>query len=404
MNISIRSTTFLFFIFSLITSQYFLNPAYAGYIFAFLALFSIWLFLPHERINVRRRYFLNISTVFFLAWFFSTLPVTFIFDPDFRDVARDVGAVLFFFVGRYLIPNLLSDARRPSLKVLHLLSIIGIFVALLTLAGASRAYLSGASAYVWRGQYIPMVHSWLPYLLVANVALIQSDKNSATQYIWRSVLCIVASLASLSRTDLLLEIIFLVVLLFSHGRVIFKSPRFWPVLLIVIVCAMFFLPKFLQLAVVQERIEVGFNATDDASLGWRAIENQSLINFLKADHYESVAFGHGWGARMPLISGYVDFVGNNKIPHLHNSFLTIVLKFGVIGLVLFGIYLASLYRRWWHLRTSQYQLFAFAGIWIIIFVIGKAITLQGLSEWSHVMFFGLGCGFLASLENTNTTE
>jgi O-antigen ligase len=93
---------------------------------------------------------------------------------------------------------------------------------------------------------------------------------------------------------------------------------------------------------------------------------------------------------MPLPWGVYDFNGNISVPHLHNSFLTVVLKFGLVGLVIISAYLGYLAVKGLRLRATTLGPYAMAGFWIVAFVAGKGVTLQGLTEWSHVLFLGMG--------------
>ena len=102
-------------------------------------------------------------------------------------------------------------------------------------------------------------------------------------------------------------------------------------------------------------------------------------------------FGFGLGARMPLPPGIVDFNDNTSIPQLHNSFATIALKFGAMGLVFLGWYLVRIARQSFAMRGLPGEPYRLAGRWIVLLCLGKALTLQGLTEWSHVVFFGIGC-------------
>jgi hypothetical protein len=288
---------------------------------------------------------------------------------------------------------LLSFTRGRLLGLLDTLSWAGLLVTAATIAGALLAYKDGATAYFWRGSYVPAVHSWLPYFLVVNLTLVRLDVGRARWYGGCALLCVLGSLASLSRTDVLMEAVFALVQLYRYRAKLFGSDRniMWLLLLLPLLVGI--AAAFSQLDVVQERVEIGVNE-EDASLGWRVIENLALFDYLdNADVFASI-FGSGLGARMPLPNGILDFDGNDSIPYLHNSLLTLVLKFGVAGLLCYLWYFLHLLRTYWRERADPFSAVSFAGAWILIFNLGKAITLQGLTDWGHVMFFGLGCALI----------
>ncbi|RYG87015.1 MAG: hypothetical protein EON59_08565 [Alphaproteobacteria bacterium] len=97
---------------------------------------------------------------------------------------------------------------------------------------------------------------------------------------------------------------------------------------------------------------------------------------------------------MPLPIGIVDFAGNPSVPHLHNSYWTYMFKFGSLGtacvLISIGVLLARAY-----LRRGGVPALLVGGTWILAMVMGTAITLQGMTEWSHLMFLGIACALLS---------
>ncbi len=100
---------------------------------------------------------------------------------------RDLGAIAAFFVGRYLI----FKRQDPIFQTLKALSDFSLWLVMATIAAAYFGYISGASAYEWRGEFIPPSHAWLPYLLIANYALARIEKSRSTIYIQRIGLCVI---------------------------------------------------------------------------------------------------------------------------------------------------------------------------------------------------------------------
>lgn len=382
------------FLLSIALAQNFVEPAYLGYavVFAIHALRRAnepgalrWLVRPSA-------WWLPFGT-----WLVLMAIVTFFNGPQARDVLRDLGAVLTFFVGRHM----LFARGDPIKQTLKALSDVSLWIVLVTLAAASLAFVSGVGAYEWRGEFIPPSHAWLPYLMVANYTLARMENPRATIYVRRTAFCIFGTLASLSRTDLVLEALFLLVLLVRHLPLLLANRIVRRRILYSLAIAVLLLPPLLVLDVVQERISAGVG-DDDLSVGWRLIENASFMDLMFGAAPMQWLAGFGFGARVPLPPGILDFNDNSSIPHLHNSFLTIAAKFGVAGIVILLIYLTRQWFRSHRPATRELENLHAAGRWIVLFVLLKAVTLQGLTEWSHVLFLGLGCAFMGcTIRNHN---
>ncbi len=367
------------------------EPAYYFFLVAFAVLMGLqseWRGIPlNPSIPVS---FKALMAAAILLTFFA---VTWNHAPDARDVLRDCGALLAFFVGRYLF--VAYPKKDLQTETMEALSAMGVMVSVVTIGAAIAAYLAGASAYIWRGEYVPWAHTWLPYALVANVFLISIEPANSRRWGRCALLCVVATIASLSRTDLLLYFVFGIAMLYSHRRQLLL--RFAGLLKLggAFAALVLLTPLLLQLDVVQQRISRGVG-DGDQSLGWRFLENVTLLDhFLRGTIYD-IAFGFGFGARLPLPPGIVDFNNNTSIPTLHNSFGTIALKVGVLGLLIVFWYLWRTFRRSFALQDPEGEPYRRAGRWIVILVLGKALTLHGLTEWSHVVFFGIACMLMLS--------
>lgn len=382
-----RVVIVLFFV-ALALAQRLIEPAYVGYAVAFLLL-ALWQSLEPKSAQPIK----NASPWWlpFGLWITLISTISIMNSPNARDVLRDIGAISAFFVGRYLFLYKTEFAKN----LLRALSDVGVIVVAFTIIAACLAYTSGVGAYVWRGQFIPPSHAWLPYFLIINYALTTIDSKESKKYTRRIGWCVVGTLASLSRTDLVLELLFLLMLLKHNLPSLLTSRKIRRQLSYGLVVALLLTPLFLSLDVVQERINVGID-DGDQSVGWRLIENTAFLAMMGEATPLQLIFGFGFGTRIPLPFGVVDFNDNTTIPHLHNSFLTIIAKFGVIGLSIFLSYTSHLWLESHRKLTHELDALRTAGRWIILFVLLKAITLQGLTEWSHVMFFGIGCAFIAS--------
>lgn len=380
-----RVLSFVLFFAMLMVAPKVVDPAYDLFLVAFallIGLQSAWNGIP-TRLAFRPGFALLLVVALTIV-----VVVTVAHAPALRDVLRDIGALMAFLIGRYLF---IAYRGKPlQVEILRALSVVGVMVAVVTIAAAALAFRAGASYYIWRGEYVLWAHTWLPYSIVANLALLAIEPQRTRRYAWRAVLCVFGTVASLSRTDLLLEILFALALALRFRRELFLRVAGFGRLLTAGLVLVVFVPLLLRLQVVQQRLERGVG-TEDESLGWRFMEHLALFEqFLGATLYE-LLFGFGLGARTPLPPGIVDFNGNSSIPTLHNSFGTIALKFGIMGLLIVAWYAFRTLRRSLAVPDASGEPLRWAGRWIVLFCLAKAVTLHGLSEWSHVAFFGIGC-------------
>jgi O-antigen ligase len=378
------------------TSHIYLEPAYIGYIVCALGFsaLSVSKILSYRGENSN---YLVISAILFCV-FFMSITMAILEEGDPRDIFRDIGALFAFMFGLVIIPR--ASRSEWVFTLVSALSKLGVLISIWTFLGAAVAYLSGAGAYEWRGVFVPFAHLWLPYLLIVEYMLMQKSKNKRGSLI-RMMLCVFATLVSLSRTGLALIIIFALGQLFSHWRAWLSSGKSIVRLLLVGGAVVAVVPLVLNLDVAQTRIEAGVGEAD-LSAGWRTMENTAAIDMLNDGGAVHWLVGFGLGARVPLPPGIVDFNGEYSIPHLHNSFVTIIVKTGLLGL--FSILMALAYIVWRARRllgtSEQYRWFG--GVWMLFFVLGYAYTLQGLTSWSHLIFLGIACALL--IDKAPTTQ
>lgn len=377
---------------ALAASHLIFEPAYTGYLISF-AFFTI---VMSPQILQQRQSKQGHSPLI-LMWIVVAsvvAAVTLIQQPTSRDVIRDSGAFLSFFVGFVIVPRAIG--RDWAGKLLPALSVVGVVISIWTLGAAASAFYDGAGAYQWRGEYVPFANAWLPYLLLADYMMTQDkarpDRGSAV----RMGICVLAIVLSLSRTGLVLLTLFGTVLLLTRSRQWFSSGKGLLRSAAAIVAVGFLGPRIIDLDVVQERITAGVG-DGDLSLGWRDMENTAAVDMLNDGGWFHWIFGYGIGARVPLPMGIVDFDGNPTIPHLHNSYYTLLVKFGVVGLVALSAGLFLLFLRARAKRNGIMGYHWSGGLWLLLFILGYAYTLQGLTQWSHVLFFGITSAMLLDM-------
>lgn len=364
------------------------EPAYIGY----LAAYSVFVFLCARQLLATgpgaTRY--SPMLIGWVTMMIVVMLVTLLAKPGLRDLVRDGGAVASFLFGLFVIPRALGkDWERPLFAALSALAVI---VALWTIVGAARAYFAGAEAYEWRGVYVPYANTWLPYLIVAEYIRSRSGADVRVSAA-RIALCVLALLLSLSRTGIVLIVFFGAVVFLFNARRWLLTGRGLALMVTAAVAGALILPRLWGLDVVQQRVAAGIGSSD-LSLGWRAMEQTAMINFLNDGGWRRWLFGFGLGAQLPLPVGIVDFAGNPTIPHLHNSYWTLTLKFGLIGTLWILFNMGVLFLRANLVRAGLPALWV-GGSWILILVMGTAVTLHGMSEWSHLTFLGLACAMLS---------
>ena len=383
---NVRTLSFVVVFVALLLAPRIAEPAYNVFLVAFA--FLLGLQCEWHGIPLQPRVAVSWRTVIGIAFAVLVLFVTWTHGNHARDILRDVGALFAFFVGRALfIAYRAKDLQREALEAL---SITGVIVSLVTIGAACAAFLAGASAYHWRGTYVPWAHVWLPFALVANVALIKVAPEASRRWRWCAALSVAATVASLSRTDLLLDALYGLYILWSNRRRILLRLAGFMRLAGLVAAIAACIPFMLQLDVVQERLTRGVGDSDQ-SLGWRFMENIALFDYFLKGTLNEWLFGFGLGARLPLPPGIVDFAGNPDIPTLHNSFGTIALKVGSVGVFMVLWYLWRVMRRSFSLKDPEGAPYRTVGRWIVLFCLAKGLTLHGLTEWSHVVFLGIGC-------------
>ena len=350
--------------------------AYDGYLATYLLFFILFYKSIFEVIKIKPSFINSVGCVWVVIIIIQTIYHNSFFTID---SWRDIGCFISFLLGRFLIPYLFKNEGIKGL--FDALSLTAFNVAVAVFVGAFLALKGGASAYEFRGQYIIMAASWLIYFYV----IVNSNYFIDKKFHYLSLMIIAAILVSLSRTDILILILLLIVINYKkikEKNIILKVLLYSPIFAI-------FLTAFMGLDVVQERISLGVGDEDD-SLGWRLTENETFFSYFFDGSIFQQFFGFGLGARLPLPYGVVDFDGNPDIPLLHNSYLTWTLKFGYIGWLLALLFFIRYVKNFLIVYKSIYSNYALTGALILFSILLKAVTLQALTEWSHVIFFGLG--------------
>lgn len=98
------------------------------------------------------------------------------------------------------------------------------------------------------------------------------------------------------------------------------------------------------------------NSTEAAMNNWRAYENQMAYNTFKNNNLFNQIFGSGLGTGVTVDYVPYSWVGmlvDNKLPLLHNGFLTALIKLGLIGLLsLLSMFILPCIRAVRHMRKT----------------------------------------------------
>lgn len=316
--------------------------------------------------------------------------------PTAKDFLRDLLDFYAIYMGYAVIPaNFGWPNRDWKVACLQVLSTAGTFLVASVGISAALAFYYHASAYIWRGYYVLFASNWLPFFMVANLSLSRIIPKKARRFRQNAILCVVGSALALSRTDLVLYAFYFVANSWSLLRWVLLSRRGFKTIAFLIIVLIFLLPEFSSLHVVQQRIAEGISPKDP-SLRWRFIEDSAWANAMIKGGPPHIIVGFGFGSRIPLPPGILDFDGATSVPYLHNSFLTIIYKVGIVGFTASMLILIKVLHFFFSRRHAIRDPATFAGVWIILFICAKAITLQGFSEWSFLMFLGLGGALLSN--------
>jgi hypothetical protein len=295
------------------------------------------------------------------------------YNHELYDVGKDVWylikAVWTIGIGYFLMSYVgsLRDVCKMAVRV-------AILAAALHLFYVALHYQSGMTLYEVRTE--EGVRGY--FIVVVGLALLLANGNmreylgfSERAYFYLAVLVCAASVfAAMSRTQLIALLLMVAVL---KGWLRFSVKRAIVLTLLVVVIGGV-LASFTQ-AVDQDELPFiaklfnsmnelnieNYDDQGDINTNWRGFESfVALATYLNGSEFEWV-FGQGSGTLVDL-GFYIDLGGNELryIPMLHNGFMYILLKFGVVGI---GLYLYFMYTlisagRSWRDKTKSEWSFA----------------------------------------------
>ncbi len=186
---------------------------------------------------------------------------------------------------------------------------------------------------------------------------------------------------------------------FSVNKIVAKAA-----LLVCVACILFFYAALMtpqsrlsetifevKQAIAQRSVSIA-NAGSDESFAWRAAVWQSAWE----KYQENFIFGIGTGQVVSIeIGNYHDFV---EVRNMHNSFLTIIMQFGVVGIFLFLYFVYLHFRMLFEaddFRANFYRL-AFLSVLVVYLV---SFMLQPYLETNLLaMFFWINLGLIRAID------
>ena len=288
-----------------------------------------------SKYSVSNKFIIIAFTIFALIPFSSSVIIT--------DFARDLVFLIYFFAAALIGHSL---ARYMPVKYL----VYGLFL---------------AGAYASASVLVKLITGFQgDFSLVA----IREITGGAGDY---GIILIIISFYGMRKFPLLLIFVASLLLMsFTQSRTMLASLLIWIYFLISLKTGVLFnwLMRLTVFFLIAALVIVGANADSDSftffgkilrsfqelipdesqniNSNWRAVESAVALSTILNGSFFEILFGKGMGFRLPL--GFEMTLANvefDSIPILHNGYLYILLKYGVIGLFLWFKFLRSLLLR-----------------------------------------------------------
>jgi len=143
-----------------------------------------------------------------------------------------------------------------------------------------------------------------------------------------------------------------------------------------------------ELEMVVERVQSISDGKEDSSFYWRSVAWKAGIEKFK----ESPIFGIGTGKRVIVEMKWL--TQNVEVRSIHNSYLSILIQFGLIGLIIFCSFILSLLGGLWKLRQNFSALVVLSAILFFL----SALVFQPYLETNFLaLFFWIALGLARAL-------
>lgn len=331
-------------------------PAKVGSV-VLLAIFFIWLTI--SRLHIGKGFFALVSPFLILLAIGSAGVV---FYPP-MDVVKDiwyVGGVVATIGAGFVLARFVSDLS----KVLRVVVLAGAIAAVVHFIEVALYWETGKSFFDLRSD--EGVRGY--FITVIGAALLVSMPRrlldvSQTSYYIISTVSLLSLLFAFSRTYL---VVFLIMVVILKGWAKVNVVNFTKVAIVIglVVLGILFLAqsdnseekslsdKFINS--VDEVLFRDYSEMRDINQHWRGFESyRAMKDFQDGSVFEKI-FGQGLGATVDL--GFYMQLGGNEfryIPVLHNGYMYVLVKFGLIGLLLYLVFIFKLITAITYLRKSN---------------------------------------------------
>jgi hypothetical protein len=232
--------------------------------------------------------------------------------------------------------------------------------------------------------------------------LLQASKLKEVRYLLGSVFFLVAIVSTYSRgfwAGVIAGIIMLAVFYRSNIREVMKIFGFGLLGLIILSGSVYIVrPRVIE-AVVVRTLSVLEEGGKGTSLGARLDENQQAIEAAKGNWI----FGMGHGAEYKKFLNVSEVGFANQITFIHNSYLWVVVKLGLLGVFSIGLLVFSTFRqsKFALLKGGNSQIVGIAGASTIIVFMVTGLTSPVWGQSSDLVAFSLLAICLASAANSS---
>lgn len=283
-----------------------------------------------------------------------------------------------YICGRDDLGNQISHAKAQSyIRLTACFEIINI--------GLLVIFNSGSTFMIVNHQPIGGMMSIITSLMILKQASTSDTQNEKRKFRVEntviSVLCIIASVLSLTRGYMILVIPCTLFALFIYY--ISRRARLPFIILMIVICGSLCL-------IFREQVVILYNRMD-TDIGYRTLENRLVLTSIKQSNMFNVAFGYGVGATgttyasdslISTLAGNSHFYQSHlsNLTGLQNFWLTCLKDLGIIGLCLFAVLYLSL-ARYSILRktTNKLSLYFFLSLYAFILFYRVTVT-NGLLE------------------------
>ncbi len=224
------------------------------------------------------------------------------------------------------------------------------------------------------------------------------------------IITLVSFVASFSRTLILQLVIY--ILVFSIDRRFIKRniTVYLTIMLSAVVAYFFFINNsfgdaFIE-KIVKSSTEVSsysdWNQLSTILNNWRGYEVYSAkVQFNMNGMFDKI-FGEGLASQI-YVGPYAIYVGVNgmSIPYLHNSYYTLLIKLGYIGLLYYIFFLAINF--FFYLKKSQHNTGYLLVIGIIAILAVNSKLMQGVVVMGHDAILLVALGYLSIYKNAQKT-